>query len=470
MNMITNKKAIASMIITILLIGLTTPIFAATKTATVKSQTLMYSSKSTSSTEKAQICAGQKVYVLNTDGNWCNVKWEVKGYAHKNYVNKSNGAVIKGGPNINSEPKKGSTRYGDLRNGNVTFLDNKKLYGDYYKVSITVTGYVQKSALNISSTGSSSTGNNKPSSSSSSTSTTGSILAALLRLTVKGAEKGAEVTLKAFSGLLGRLKGGSSTAKPSDNKLYLDKSDITIKEGKTEKITATFNNKTVKPMYESNDSKVATVDSVSGKITAKKQGTAIIKAKYNGKTAQITVTVIPAQGQSTKPQQPTQNLGNESFAVTAKNCMTVLYNNKFKYGNVGYNYKDNPPSENTSNKKIDCSGYVSWVIYEYAKQKNNTTLMNDFKTNKNSGTTLNYMKNHPEYFESKGTLSNLKVSELKEGDIIVKDGHIEIFAKYDSNQNYWKYRCYNAGRDIERIVSGGACNNNTSAYKVFRIK
>ena len=36
MNMITNKKTIASMIVAILLIGLTTPIFAATKTATVK--------------------------------------------------------------------------------------------------------------------------------------------------------------------------------------------------------------------------------------------------------------------------------------------------------------------------------------------------------------------------------------------------------------------------------------------------
>ncbi|MEE1389791.1 MAG: glucosaminidase domain-containing protein [Clostridia bacterium] len=289
MNMITSKKTIASMIIAILVIGLTTPIFAATKTATVKSQTLMYSSKSTSSTEKAQICAGQKVYVLNTDGNWCNVKWEAKGYAHKNYVNKSNGAVIKGGPNINSEPKKGSTRYGDLRNGNVTFLDNKKLYGDYYKVSITVTGYVQKSALNMSSTGSSSTGNNKPSSSSSSS---GSILAALLRLTVKGAEKGAELTLKAFSGLLGRLGRGdssSSTAKPEYN-LVLNKTNIEIKEGSTEKITATYKERTAEAKYKSSDTSVATVSS-SGVVKGIKKGNATITATFNGKKATAKVTV-----------------------------------------------------------------------------------------------------------------------------------------------------------------------------------
>ena len=293
MNMITSKKTIASMIIAILVIGLTTPIFAATKTATVKSQTLMYSSKSTSSTEKAQICAGQKVYVLNTDGNWCNVKWEAKGYAHKNYVNKSNGAVIKGGPNINSEPKKGSTRYGDLRNGNVTFLDNKKLYGDYYKVSITVTGYVQKSALNISSSsGSSNTGTSKPSSSSSSTSSSGSILASLLRLTVKGAEAGAELTLKAFSGLLGRLGRGdssSSTTKPEYN-LVLNKTNIEIEEERTEKITATYKEKTVEPIYKSSDTSVATVSS-SGVVKGIKKGNATITATFNGKKTTVKVKV-----------------------------------------------------------------------------------------------------------------------------------------------------------------------------------
>lgn len=305
MNMITNKKAIASMIVAILLIGLTIPIFAATKTATVKSTTELYADTSKSSI-RAQICAGQKVEVLSTNGNWCNVKWTVTGYAHKNYVNKSNGAVLKEGPNIYSDANH-SNRIGDLRHGRVNILDNKKLYGNYYRVSFYDTGYVQKSALNISSTGSSSTGNNKPSSSSSSS---GSILAALLRLTVKGAEKGAEVTLKAFSGLLGRLKGGSSTAKPEYN-LTLNKTSIEIKEGSTATITATYKERTVTPKYKSSDTNIATVDS-SGTVKGIKKGNATITATYNGKKATAKVTVSAKATQQDKPTQ-SQQTSNSSI-------------------------------------------------------------------------------------------------------------------------------------------------------------
>lgn len=305
MNMITNKKTIASMIVAILLIGLTTPIFAATKTATVKTTTLLYADTS-KSTVRAQICAGQKVEVLSTNGNWCNVKWKVKeGYAHKNYVNKSNGEVIKGGPNIYSDANH-SNKIGDLRHGKVKFLDNK-LYGNYYRVSFYDTGYVQKSALNISSTGSNSTGNNKPSSSSSSS---GSILAALLRLTFKGAEKGAEVTLKAFSGLLGRLKGGSSTAKPEYN-LTLNKTSIEIKEGSTATITATYKERTVTPKYKSSDTNIATVDS-SGTVKGIKKGNATITATYNGKKATAKVTVSAKATQQDKPTQ-SQQTSNSSI-------------------------------------------------------------------------------------------------------------------------------------------------------------
>lgn len=305
MNMITNKKAIASMIVAILLIGLTTPIFAATKTATVKSTTELYADTSKSSI-RAQICAGQKVEVLSTNGNWCNVKWTVTGYAHKNYVNKSNGAVLKEGPNIYSDANH-SNRIGDLRHGRVNILDNKKLYGNYYRVSFYDTGYVQKSALNISSTGSSSTGNNKPSSSSSSS---GSILAALLRLTFKGAEKGAEVTLKAFSGLLGRLNGGSSTAKPEYN-LTLNKTSIEIKEGSTATITATYKERTVTPKYKSSDTNIATVDS-SGTVKGIKKGNATITATYNGKKATAKVTVSAKATQQDKPTQ-SQQTSNSSI-------------------------------------------------------------------------------------------------------------------------------------------------------------
>lgn len=357
MNMITNKKAIASMIVAILLIGLTTPIFAATKTATVKTTTLLYADTS-KSTVRAQICAGQKVEVLSTNGNWCNVKWTVTGYAHKNYVNKSNGAVLKEGPNIYSDANH-SNRIGDLRHGRVNILDNKKLYGNYYRVSFYDTGYVQKSALNISSTGSSSTGNNKPSSSSSSS---GSILAALLRLTVKGAEKGAEVTLKAFSGLLGRLNGGSSTAKPEYN-LTLNKTSIEIKEGSTETITATYKERTVTPKYKSSDTSVATVDS-SGTVKGIKKGNATITATYNGKKATAKVTVS-AKAQSSQSTEPISNNGTTTVYLTSYHP-TEGNNENFALAKVGRVLKyDNNGNIGIVHPKVHRDKTMGWYVYEY---------------------------------------------------------------------------------------------------------
>lgn len=357
MNMITNKKAIASMIVAILLIGLTTPIFAATKTATVISTTELYADTSKSSI-RAQICAGQKVEVLSTNGNWCNVKWTVTGYAHKNYVNKSNGAVLKEGPNIYSDANH-SKRIGDLRHGRVNILDNKKLYGNYYRVSFYDTGYVQKSALNISSTGSSSTGNNKPSSSSSSS---GSILAALLRLTVKGAEKGAEVTLKAFSGLLGRLKGGSSTAKPEYN-LTLNKTSIEIKEGSTATITATYKERTVTPKYKSSDTNIATVDS-SGTVKGIKKGNATITATYNGKKATAKVTVS-AKAQSSQSTEPISNNGTTTVYLTSYHP-TEGNNENFALAKVGRVLKyDNNGNIGIVHPKVHRDKTMGWYVYEY---------------------------------------------------------------------------------------------------------
>ncbi len=357
MNMITNKKTIASMIVAILLIGLTTPIFAATKTATVKTTTLLYADTS-KSTVRAQICAGQKLEVLSTDGNWCNVKWTVTGYAHKNYVNKSNGAVLKEGPNIYSDANH-SNRIGDLRHGRVNILDNKKLYGNYYRVSFYDTGYVQKSALNISSTGSSSTGNNKPSSSSSSS---GSILAALLRLTFKGAEKGAEVTLKAFSGLLGRLKGGSSTAKPEYN-LTLNKTSIEIKEGSTATITATYKERTVTPKYKSSDTNIATVDS-SGTVKGIKKGNATITATYNGKKATAKVTVS-AKAQSSQSTEPISNNGTTTVYLTSYHP-TEGNNENFALAKVGRVLKyDNNGNIGIVHPKVHRDKTMGWYVYEY---------------------------------------------------------------------------------------------------------
>lgn len=471
MNIVTSKKIIASMIIAIMLIGVTSPIFAATTNATVKTKTYIYSSESTGSTKKAEIYKEQTVKVSSINGNWCKVSWQVTAYAHKNFVNK-NGEVKGGGPNLYSDQKH-TKQIGDLKTGKLTILEDKKLYdNNYYKVSVNVTGYMKKADLNIKTNTTSSTASNKPTSSSSGSTT--SILASLLQVTFQGAETGARLTFKFLSGLLGKLDGNSSSSTSTEtnkNKLTLTKSNISMTKDETTTITAKFNGGEVKPNYTSSNTDVATVDK-NGKITAIKKGTATITAQHKGSTASCTVTVNE-KTQTSSSQQPTQSA--RSFLQIAKDCKGILANNNFSYGNHTYNYRTGAPSSSTSTKTIDCSGYVSWVIYEYAKERN-SNLANDFEKNKNTGNMLNYMQNHSEYFTKISTLSTTGINNgtIKSGDILIKNGHVEIYASYDSNQQKYKVRCYNAGNTTaiqNNGATGGACNEgNLSNYTVYRIK
>lgn len=171
-------------------------------------------------------------------------------------------------------------------------------------------------------------------------------------------------------------------------------------------------------------------------------------------------------------------LVEEDFQGIADICMSVLRKNNFYYSSRTYNFVKNPPSSKTSIKGIDCSGYVSWVIYVYAKNNGKPELMNDFSKNVSTSEMLKYMKDNSKYFTKIGKLSEIKVTELKPGDIIIKNGHVEIFAKYDSKVKN-KYRCYNAGKTecikdnedgTKDGITGGGCNSKTKDYTVFRIK
>ena len=160
-----------------------------------------------------------------------------------------------------------------------------------------------------------------------------------------------------------------------------------------------------------------------------------------------------------------------AFSSLAKDLKTYIANNNFYYQQCTYSDFSRTNPKNISSKKIDCSTYVSWVIYEYGVRNNISAYKDNFKTSKNSGQLLSFFKNNPSYFQNLGKLSNISTSSLKAGDIIVKDGHAEIFASYDSTRSSYKYRCYNCGSDssVDSVVSGGACNTSPSSYTVFRI-
>lgn len=167
------------------------------------------------------------------------------------------------------------------------------------------------------------------------------------------------------------------------------------------------------------------------------------------------------------------------FGDVAKDCMTILREKHFTYDkDTSYTFTSKTP-EDMNKGKINCSGYVSWVIYEYANKNKYTQLKSDFKTSKSSQRIYNYMKENSNDFKYIGKLNEVKIDKLERGDILVRPGnHIEIFAKYDDNKNN-HYRCYNAGSN-ECIrdnadgkvdgITGGGCNGAKSKYYVYRIK
>ena len=295
MNIVTSKKIIASMIIAIMLIGVTSPIFAATTNATVKTKTYIYSSESTGSTKKAEIYKGQTVRVSSINGNWCKISWQVTAYAHKNFVNK-NGEVKGGGPNLYSDQKH-TKQIGDLKTGKLTILENKKLYdNNYYKVSVNVTGYMKKTDLNIAT----STTSNKPASSSSNSSgSTISILSSLLDISF-GVASGIFEGLFSIFGGIGSPGEGEQPLK--EKTLKLNKTSAEVKVDNTITLTATYNGKTVKPIYKSSNTKIATIDS-NGKIKGIAQGETTITATYNGKKATCKVNVQSSNSNKTNSGQ-----------------------------------------------------------------------------------------------------------------------------------------------------------------------
>lgn len=108
--------------------------------------------------------------------------------------------------------------------------------------------------------------------------------------------------------------GGSNFSGTTETVLgvTLDKTEISIEEGKTQTLTATVTPSGAATVtWKSSDSKVATVS--NGKVTAVKEGTATITATAGGKSASCTVTVTAA---------PVARLEADSAGVT---CTALEY-------------------------------------------------------------------------------------------------------------------------------------------------
>ena len=160
-------------------------------------------------------------------------------------------------------------------------------------------------------------------------------------------------------------------------------------------------------------------------------------------------------GEWSPPTEDGAAFGNGSKEVTgiAKNCMEFYKKNKFEYSQDGGAGRLVPPYDANGNcrqkkyngyYRTDCSTYVSWVIYEFAKAHGYKDLQKEFSRQHSSydfqsiGQKLKSGKKSGfyKYFElvqygipgnNFGKISN----KIKAGDILVyreKGHHVEIAA------------------------------------------
>lgn len=126
-----------------------------------------------------------------------------------------------------------------------------------------------------------------------------------------------------------------------------------------------------------------------------------------------------------------------SFLSTAKKCHNYLYSNNFYYS-AGVEI----PLDRDGNRRVDCSSYVSWCLYEETDGA--------FSTSKDSDWFMQVAKdlangNTPDLSE---ITSNWKAitnsAKIKPGDIMCYTGHVHIYAGLSSEGSRL---VYNAGSD-----------------------
>jgi len=115
---------------------------------------------------------------------------------------------------------------------------------------------------------------------------------------------------------------------------------------------------------------------------------------------------------------------NKNFLFVAKQCHDYLVDNHFTYQKGQRDY----PIDVATVQKIDCSAYVSWVIYEY--QQGNFSCQPSrwyLKTAKKLYHGIE--SDNPEY--THGWKAIRDFDELKPGDILCYYGHVQIYMGID---------------------------------------
>lgn len=150
---------------------------------------------------------------------------------------------------------------------------------------------------------------------------------------------------------------------------------------------------------------------------------------------------------------PTFNRNRTDLIGIIQNCKKYYATNNFSYS-LASDVRS-IPADNSKNYNgqyyTDCSNFVSWVLYEYARANGNTSMKNYFSYQRNSSTFASIgSAGGNSYLQKISSLSNAKA-----GDIIVTSGHVEFLSSYAKNANgTLNLRVYNCGSNASLRASG----------------
>lgn len=149
-----------------------------------------------------------------------------------------------------------------------------------------------------------------------------------------------------------------------------------------------------------------------------------------------------------------------TFTRTSKNLLTIIQNCKTYYAKNNFYYslangvRSIPADQSKTygyKRYVDCSSFVTWVLYEYANANNLTSMANYFSYQRNSATFASIgAAGGNNYLTTVSSLSN-----AKPGDILVTQGHVEFLSSYLKNSNgSYTIKVYNCGSNASIAVAG----------------
>lgn len=156
---------------------------------------------------------------------------------------------------------------------------------------------------------------------------------------------------------------------------------------------------------------------------------------------------------STATGLPTFERNSNNLLTIIKNCKNYYAKNNFYYS-LANGVRSIPADQSKtydSKRYVDCSSFVTWALYEYARTNNLTDMIKYFSYQRNSATFASIgASGGNAYLTTVSSLSN-----ARPGDILVTQGHVEFLSSHTKNSNgSYTIKVYNCGSNASISVAG----------------